>query len=198
MSKKGDLRNKAMTSDSAVKHGHSDVGFEQPMISSPAEDPVELAKAVSTLADIDAEWPDLPAAILADIGRVSSEIDHMWVEGLEHVELSEDDQQWVRQCVRENVERGFVFAVYRYAEWLKSVPEVRKWNDARLSGGDAGRQTSSRRKAELAQRIREKWAAMEAAGEKVTNDTVAAAMRTDGWKCSRATVIRAFKSDQPK
>ncbi len=94
--------------------------------------------------------------------------------------------------------RGFDFALTRYAEQIKHVPELAAWHKKRANGGDTGRAESSRRADDLAHRIRAKWAEIEAAGEKATNDTVAAAMRQDGHKCSRSTVIRAFKRQPVK
>lgn len=104
-----------------------------------------------------------------------------------------EENEFIAGLVMDGVERGFRLAVERYAKQLRNVPELAAWRQKRKVGGDVGRAKSSRRSEDLAQRIREKWAAMEAAGEKVTNDTVAAAMKNDGWKCSRSTVIRAFK-----
>jgi len=95
--------------------------------------------------------------------------------------------------LRNAARAGFVIAVARYGKELRANKEAMGIINGRTAGIDKGHDTQAKRARELKQRIREKWAAMEAAGEKVTNDTVAAAIRADGVQCSRSTVIRAFK-----
>ena len=95
--------------------------------------------------------------------------------------------------LRKAARAGFVIAVARYGKELRANKEAMGIISGRTAGIDKGHDTQARRARELKQRIREKWAAMEAAGEKVTNDAVAAAIRADGVQCSRSTVIRAFK-----
>jgi hypothetical protein len=157
------------------------------------EDVSAVVRAVVQLSDMDAEWPELPPSMQDSIDRASQFHADAAVEGLDHIALSEDDKQWVRNCVLGACEQGFVLAVYRYAKHLHSSTEAMSFINARTAGIDKGHDTQAKRARELKQRIREKWAAMEAAGEKVTNDTVAAAIRADGVQCSRSTVIRAFK-----
>ena len=106
------------------------------------------------------------------------------------------DNEFITDLVRQAAEAGFWVAIKRYAEHLRGSAEAMAFINARTAGIDKGHDTQAKRARELKQRIREKWAAMEAAGEKVTNDTVAAAIRSDGVQCSRSTVIRAFK-DKP-
>jgi hypothetical protein len=85
-------------------------------------------------------------------------------------------------------------ALYRYANELKRVPELKRWHSRRDDGINKGHATQTQASEARHQRFRDKWASMEAAGEKVTNETVAAAIRADGVRCSRSTVIRAFKT----
>lgn len=91
--------------------------------------------------------------------------------------------------MRQTIKVGFVLALARYSRELKANAEAMAIIGARVKGGAVGRAHSTERSDDLARRIRAKWAEMEAAGMKVTNDTVAAEM-----KCSRSTVIRAFQS----
>ena len=91
---------------------------------------------------------------------------------------------------------GFLAALHRYRAQLEKVPELHNWYGKRKAGGDKGRQGSSRRADDLAQRIRDIWAAMEAAGETPTNASVAAAIQKQCGRGSVSTVIRAFR-DKP-
>jgi hypothetical protein len=88
---------------------------------------------------------------------------------------------------------GVDFALERYEEELRHVPELAAWHHKRAAGGDKGRESQSAAREQLAQRIRDTWAAMESAGEKPTNAAVAAACG-----CGVSTVIRAFKSSPVK
>lgn len=88
---------------------------------------------------------------------------------------------------------GVEFSLKRYADELKHVPELAAWHNKRAAGGDKGRATLSAAKERRAQSIRNMWAAMESAGEKPTNATVAAAC-----KCGVSTVIRAFRNGSAK
>lgn len=103
------------------------------------------------------------------------------------------DNEFITDLVRQATEAGFWVAIQRYAKHLGRSREAVTLINARTAGIDKGHNTQAKRSSELHRRIRDKWATMEAAGEKVTNDTVAAAVRADGAKCSRSTVIRAFK-----
>jgi hypothetical protein len=89
--------------------------------------------------------------------------------------------------------QGFSMALYRYAEQLKNVPELATWRRKRDDGGDRGRSTQTRRREQRYAKIRETWAAMEAAGQQPTNQRVAAAVG-----CGVSTVIRAFKNKPAK
>lgn len=95
----------------------------------------------------------------------------------------------VARSYRVAAEMGFFMAVIRYRKWLVGNREVEQILHGRDAGQRKGHATQSQARENKYQRIRETWAAMEAAGEKVTNDTVAEAVG-----CSRSTVIRAFKS----
>jgi hypothetical protein len=86
---------------------------------------------------------------------------------------------------------GFDFAVARYADRLRHMPELQEWEAKRFTGGQRGRLTQSQQREDRYRRIRETWADLESAGQQPTNASVAAAA-----KCSVSTVIRAFK-DEP-
>jgi hypothetical protein len=95
--------------------------------------------------------------------------------------------------IRSAAEMGFVIAVVRYRKWLAGNREVEAILRGREDGQRRGHVTQSHRSDELAKEIRDTWASMEAAGERVTNGTVAAAVG-----CSTSTVIRAFKNKPSK
>jgi hypothetical protein len=90
--------------------------------------------------------------------------------------------------LRQAVRAGFVLALARYSRELKQNAEALAIIQARRRGVDNGHAAASRRRQTQAEKIRATWAAMEAAGETVTNAKVAAAA-----KCSVSTVIRAFR-----
>lgn len=101
--------------------------------------------------------------------------------------------QNLRAALQTSYERGYFLAVLRYEDELKRVPELAAWHRQRHKGIDKGHATQSQAREARYQRIRDKWAAMEKAGERPTNETVAAAIRQDGEKkCSPRTVQRAF------
>lgn len=91
--------------------------------------------------------------------------------------------------LRKAVKAGFVLALARYSSELRMNAEALKLINARKRGGVNGREKSSQNREQRAQRIRDTWAAMEAAGQRPTNQAVAAAVG-----CGVSTVIRAFKS----
>jgi hypothetical protein len=95
--------------------------------------------------------------------------------------------------VEDVIFQGFDFSLERYADKLKDVPELAAWHNKRAAGGAKGRATLSAARERRAQSIRDMWAAMESAGEKPTNATVAAAC-----KCGVSTVIRAFRNGSAK
>ena len=111
------------------------------------------------------------------------------VEELSEVIVSHDAERLAVSFLEQVIFEGFDFALTRYAEQIKHVPELAEWHRKRADGGEVGRRTSTSRSAEKAQRIRDTWAALEADGKKVTNDIVASACG-----CSLSTVIRAFTS----
>jgi AraC-like DNA-binding protein len=99
-----------------------------------------------------------------------------------------DDPRCGEQALRSATAAGFIAALDHYRPQLEKLPELKKWYAKRRSGGDKGRAAASKRKQDMANRIRDKEAEMRAAGEKITADTIAAAMGV-----SRSTVMRAFK-----
>ena len=103
-----------------------------------------------------------------------------------------DENEFIKALVMRAAEEGFRLALARYASQLKHVPELVAWRKERKQGGDKGRQGGTRNKVDLAQRIRDKWAAMEAAGENPTNASVAAAIKQEYGRGSIRTVQRAF------
>ena len=111
------------------------------------------------------------------------------VEELSEVIVSHDAERLAVSFLEQVIFEGFDFALTRYAEQIKHVPELAEWHRKRADGGEVGRRTSTSRSAEKDQRIRDTWAALEADGKRVTNDIVASACG-----CSLSTVIRAFKS----
>jgi len=115
---------------------------------------------------------------------VMPELHTLSIEGMEHL----------AGLLHYSAAQGFAMALYRYANELKRVPELKQWHSRRDDGINKGHATQSQASEARHQLIRDKWASMEAAGEKVTNETVAAAIRADGVRCSRSTVIRAFKT----
>lgn len=113
------------------------------------------------------------------------------VDSLQH--LSREQRVDFGGMLAYATQMGFAMALYRYADELKRVPELKKWHSRRDDGINKGHATQSQARENRYQRIRDKWAAMEKAGERPTNETVAAAIRQDGeQKCSARTVQRAF------
>jgi hypothetical protein len=118
-------------------------------------------------------------------------------EVLRYVERASVEQAAL-PFVEQVVFQGFDFALARYADQIKHVPELAAWRSKRKTGGDLGRETLSKRREKTAQRIRDKFAAMEAAGEHCTYQTVANALKAEGVKCSRSTVDRAINQRPTK
>jgi hypothetical protein len=83
---------------------------------------------------------------------------------------------------------GFLEAMQTHRQELLSIGDVIVERQSRISGGDKGRRSSSRKREQRYKEIREKWATMEATGENPTNQKLARA-----FGCSISTVIRAFK-----
>lgn len=88
---------------------------------------------------------------------------------------------------------GFLEAVLMHRRELMATGDWIEWNQKKEGGGDKGREGGTRKRVALAQRIRDKWAAMEAAGENPTNATVAAAIKQEYGRGSVRTVQRAFR-----
>lgn len=103
------------------------------------------------------------------------------------------ENDFIAGLIQEAVELGFRRAIERYADQLRGVPELAAWQRQRTDGGDRGRVTLSQKAKQRAQLIRDTWATMEAAGQRPTNQSVAAAVG-----CGVSTVIRAFKSKPAK
>lgn len=103
------------------------------------------------------------------------------------------ENDFIAGLIQEAVELGFRRAIERYADQLRGVPELAAWQRQRTAGGDRGRATLSQKAKQRAKLIRDTWATMEAAGQKPTNQSVAAAVG-----CGVSTVIRAFKSKPAK
>ena len=108
-------------------------------------------------------------------------------------QLDERTEAAAMRFVEDVIFAGVEFSLERYADKLKDVPELAAWHNKRAAGGDKGRAALSAAKERRAQSIRDMWAAMESAGEKPTNATVAAAC-----KCGVSTVIRAFRNGSAK
>ncbi len=102
-----------------------------------------------------------------------------------------DDLRFVREHICTAVEIGFRMALSRYREQLKDVPELAKWRRDQKSGGDKGRATSSDRKIQNDQRIRETYERLHAEGRPCTYRAVA-----DECGCSVSTVERAINQRQ--
>jgi hypothetical protein len=98
-------------------------------------------------------------------------------------------KQEVASVVRRAVHEGYLAALIEYSADIQVGDEAATLYDKRDTGVHKGHETQARIAGDKAQAIRDKWAEMESAGLKPTNDTVAAAVG-----CSRSTVIRAFKS----
>jgi hypothetical protein len=142
---------------------------------------------------------NLPALINGELIRWATDAARFALRhALANCDLSHDERLSVYGLMAYAAETGFSMALYRYAEELRDVPELAAWQRKRTAGGDLGRKTASQRREQTAQRIRNKWAAMEAAGEKVTNDAVVAALKQEGVKVSLRTVQRAFESKPAK
>ena len=85
--------------------------------------------------------------------------------------------------------KGFTMALYRYADELNRVPELKAWHRKRGEGLNKGRDTQTQVREAKYQRIRATWAQLEAEGKPCTYDAVAVAC-----ECSRSTVERAINS----
>jgi hypothetical protein len=130
---------------------------------------------------------------MADLGDPSSWRRNDRSGWRDHIDFSYAELMVLHAAINTAMANGFLIALLRYADQLKAVPELAKWHKERDEAGDRGRETATRRKHERFQRIRDMWAAMEAAGLKPTSHSVAAAI-----DCSPSTVNRAFKPEPTK
>jgi hypothetical protein len=87
------------------------------------------------------------------------------------------------------VAAGFDFAITRYADRLRHLPELEEWEAKRIDGGEKGRRVLTTRALEQAQRIRDKRAELEKAGKPCSYDVIAKEIG-----CSRSTVDRAINN----
>jgi hypothetical protein len=142
----------------------------------------------------------LPAATSGDVATLPQEVWHIITSVIRQVVADQPKKQRAVIDSRNPVVRaaaaGFLAALHRYRDQLAKVPELHSLYARRKEGGDKGRAVSSLKKDDLAQRIRDIWAAMEAAGETPTNASVAAAIQKECGRGSVSTVIRAFR-DKP-
>jgi hypothetical protein len=159
-----------------------------------------LAEVLDVLAnDSELGAVNLPAPINGELIRWATDAARFALRNsFAKCDLSQDERLSVYGLMAYAAEAGFSMALYRYAKELRDVPELAAWQRKRTVGGDLGRKTASQRREQKAQRIREKWAAMERAGERVTNDAVVAALKHEGVKVSLRTVQRAFSSKPAK
>jgi hypothetical protein len=100
--------------------------------------------------------------------------------------LSRDD---VESMLSHVFHAGFIQAMLMHRQELMSSVDAAVIVNGRRRGNVLGHASQSQRKHAKAKLIRDTWAAMEAAGERPTNGTVAARCG-----CSERTVIRAFDS----
>jgi len=152
--------------------------------------PVEVVKALCKVAD-GVSGQDAPATEWDAFKARASGITR---KNRDAFGIDRHENDFICDLVRNAAEAGFWLALQRYSKHLHGSTEAMAFIKSRTVGIDKGHATQAKRSEELHRRIREKWAAMEVAGEKATNDTVARAMQADGVQCSRSTVIRAFKA----
>jgi hypothetical protein len=136
------------------------------------------------------QWPREIAAFLDGVAESCVEV--YWPNTARPDEPLTRSQ--IAVMIRNAVHEGYSAAVMDYSADIQQSHEASVEYDNREHGGNKGREKQSQASEARHQLIRDKWVSMEAAGEKVTNETVAAAIRADGVRCSRSTVIRAFKT----
>jgi hypothetical protein len=143
------------------------------------------------LRDPEFIFKDLPPAINKAVSTAAEDLAWSMIKTMpELAEAGIDERTGVRVVAALAVEMGFAMALYRFSDRLQDEPELSEWQN---EGQKKGHETQSQARESRYQRIRDKWAEMESAGARVTNETVAAAMRQDGEKkCSVRTVQRAF------
>lgn len=147
----------------------------------------EVATLV-TGSDLGAKPPELPKDVNDAV--VAMVVDTLKLVGpllpkLRRVEL--DGLHELVSLAHYAAAQGFALALYRYADELKRVPELAAWHRKRRDALGKGHATQTQAREAKYQRIREKWAELESAGQPCTYDAVAAACG-----CSRATVDRAI------
>jgi hypothetical protein len=144
--------------------------------------------------------PPLPKAVNDAVAATTNDTFGMMIPIMPELHaLTEEGFVQLWGLLHYSATMGFAMALYRYADEVKHVPELATWRRKRQHGGDVGRATQAQAREIKYQRIRDKWAAMEAAGTGPTNATVAAAVRDEfKTKCSIRTVQRAFASPVKK
>ena len=154
---------------------------------------VEEIDTILRRDDIANRPASLPAGVNDAVTAMSNDTLYIALAGLPELRtLSAESLALLYSFFHYSTSRGVEMALYRYADQVKRVPELATWRQRRKHGGDKGREGSTHRANELAQRIRDKWAAMEAAGENPTNASVAAAIKKECGRGSIRTVQRAF------
>lgn len=135
----------------------------------------------------------LPAAVRKKLSQVFSELmPAATTDVIDGQPVSEATKKAAVQAFAAG-EIGFFMAVVRYRDWLVGNREIAQILHGRETGQRRGHVTQSQRREQRAQLIRDTWATMEAAGQRPTNRSVAAAVG-----CGVSTVIRAFKSKPAK
>jgi hypothetical protein len=143
------------------------------------------------LSDPDFIFKGLPPALNKATSEAADNLARAMIDNMpEWTKATADQRTGVRVVASLAAEMGFAMALYRFADSLRGESELSEWQK---QGQRKGHETQSEQREARYQRIRDKWAAMESAGVRVTNETVAAAVREDGEKrCSARTVQRAF------
>lgn len=148
------------------------------------------------LVPLKAYWPaDVAELVDANAGFVAEEILRRPADyGFRGVRRSKPGvfsipEKDLHEIVRHAFQAGFIEAMKMHRPELLTAADAAVIVGGQHRGNKKGHVSQAMRASKKANEIREKWAAMEAAGENVTNDLVAAAVG-----CSRSTVIRAFKS----
>lgn len=153
-----------------------------------------IAEVMPLLGDAQLCRDDLPPGVNESVAAFAHDAMRFAFRSLDSLQdLSREQRIDFGGMLAYATHMGFAMALHRYADELKRVPELKKWHREREAGVNKGHATQSQAREARYQRILDKWAAMEKAGERPTNETVAAAIRQDGEKkCSARTVQRAF------
>lgn len=113
-------------------------------------------------------------------------------DAIRHAAVSHRSELAIRS-VRAAAEIGFFAAVVRYKKWLHGNSEVKRILAGRMTGLRKGHVKQTQAREAQHQRIRDKRAELEAAGEPCTYDVIATLM-----ECSRSTVERAINNRTTK